>query len=379
MFVYICEMKKLETEILEKWFDLNYQKKIQGRRIVLKDILPLMDKLKHKFKIKTIGQSHLKNDIYSITMGTGIKKILIWTQMHGNESTGTKALFDLIEFLTSKHELSNIAHSILKECTITCIPILNPDGAIAYTRVNAQNIDLNRDVIDKEAIESEILQEVLNQINPEYCFNMHDQRTIFSVGKENSPATISFLAPSIDEQRSLTEGRKRTMEVIVSMHELLQEFIPNQIGRYTDVFYPTATGDNFQKMGHNTILIESGHYKDDYLREKTRKYTFFSLLQGLNYIANDTENVDYKAYFTIPNNKKNYLDVIFKGISFKNEMVDVGVLFEERLKGDKILFLPKINEIENLNNYNANKIISNLGLSFSDKEKMNIWLENEFN
>ncbi len=169
------------------------------------------------------------------------------------------------------------------------------------------------------------------------------------------------------------------MEVIVSMHELLQEFIPNQIGRYTDVFYPTATGDNFQKMGHNTILIESGHYKDDYLREKTRKYTFFSLLQGLNYIANDTENVDYKAYFTIPNNKKNYLDVIFKGISFKNEMVDVGVLFEERLKGDKILFLPKINEIENLNNYNANKIISNLGLSFSDKEKMNIWLENEFN
>ncbi|MCF6223091.1 MAG: zinc carboxypeptidase [Flavobacteriaceae bacterium] len=372
-------MKKVEIEILENWFDLNYQKKIQGRRIVLKDILPLVGKLKQKFKIKTIGQSHLKNDIYSITIGNGTKKVLIWTQMHGNESTGTKALFDLFEFFTGKHKLSNIAESILKECTITCIPILNPDGAIAYTRVNAQNIDLNRDVIDKKAIESRILQEILKQLQPEYCFNMHDQRTIFSVGKENNPATISFLAPSVDKQRSLTEGRKRTMEVIVSMYELLQKIIPNQIGRYTDEFYPTATGDNFQKMGHNTILIESGHYKDDYLREKTRKYTFFSLLQGLNFIANNKEEANYEAYFKIPNNNKNYLDVILKDISYKNKKVDVGVLFEERLKDNKIFFIPKVDKIDNLSNFNANKIISNLSLSFSDEEKMNTWIENEFN
>ena len=59
--------------------------------------------------------------------------------------------------------------------------MLNPDGAEAYTRVNAQGIDLNRDVIDVKALESQVLQQVLKKVNPQYCFNLHDQRTIFSV------------------------------------------------------------------------------------------------------------------------------------------------------------------------------------------------------
>ena len=60
------------------------------------------------------------------------------------------------------------------------------------------------------------------------------------------------------------------MTVIAAMNDLLQQFIPGQIGRYTDEFYPTATGDNFQKMGHNTILIESGHAKGDYKRNASQ-------------------------------------------------------------------------------------------------------------
>ena len=57
------------------------------------------------------------------------------------------------------------------------------------------------------------------------------------------------------------------MNVIVAMNSMLQKIIPNFVGRYTDEFYPTATGDNFQKLGYNTILIESGHYPNDYQRE----------------------------------------------------------------------------------------------------------------
>ena len=39
------------------------------------------------------------------------------------------------------------------------------------------------------------------------------------------------------------------MDVIVAMNDLLQQMIPNHVGLYTDEFYPTATGDNFQKLG----------------------------------------------------------------------------------------------------------------------------------
>ena len=65
------------------------------------------------------------------------------------------------------------------------------------------------------------------------------------------------------------------------MNALLEKIIPGHIGRYTDEFYPTATGDNFQKLGHNTILIEAGHYYNDYERDVVRKFNFYALLQGV--------------------------------------------------------------------------------------------------
>jgi len=372
-------MEKVEIELLKKWYPLNYQNKLKGRYITLDDILPLFNNLPSSFEVNKIGKSFLKNDIYSVSFGNGKKKILIWTQMHGNESTGTKALFDLFEFFATKHELSKVASQILEVCTIVCIPILNPDGAIAYTRVNAQDIDLNRDVIDKKAIESFLLQNILKKVNPEYCFNMHDQRTIFSVSKNKNPATISFLAPSVDEERTLTDGRKQTMEVIVSMNNLLQHVIPNQVGRYTDEFYPTATGDNFQKMGHNTILIESGHFKNDYQREQTRKYTFYALLQGLNYIAHQTKDNNYKAYFEVPNNEKLYLDIILTDIIYEDNKVDIGIFFKEELKEKQLYFVPKLEIVGNLSSYRANKVVDNLGLSFLNEIELEKWLKNEFN
>ena len=126
--------------------------------------------------------------------------------------------------------------------------MLNPDGAEYYTRVNAHAIDLNRDAVDIKAKESRLLRTVLEEFSPDFCFNLHDQRTIFGVEGTKNPATISFLAPSEEETRKLTLGRKETMNVIVAMNSLLQAIIPNQYRRYTDDFYPTATGDNFQNL-----------------------------------------------------------------------------------------------------------------------------------
>ncbi len=363
---------------IEKLYSSYYQNKLKGRWIRLQNIIPLIDNLKSVFKINNIGYSYLKKDIYSISIGNGKKKILIWSQMHGNESAGTKALFDLFSFLGETKNFLELKKTILNNCTIVCIPMLNPDGAEVYTRENAQKIDLNRDVIDKKAVESAILQDLLKNTDPEYCFNLHDQRTIFCVGKDNKPATLSFLAPSEDKDRSLTTGRKQTMEVIVAINKLLQKFIPNQIGRYTDEFYPTATGDNFQKMGHNTILIESGHFQDDYQREKTRKYTFLALLQGIYTISKYTNNHDFKDYLNIPNNKELYLDIILKNIIFKNKKVDLGILFKEKLENSRILFIPEIEKIKNLDDHNANRIIYDLNWRFNNKKDMNDRVKNEF-
>ncbi|MCA0931842.1 zinc carboxypeptidase [Lutimonas saemankumensis] len=353
---------------------------LDRRHLSLEDIKPYMSSLPKDFKLKKIGRSFEGRDIHKIVFGSGPVNILLWTQMHGNESTGTRGLFDLFNFFDNSNEFDPLKDQILDKCSIHCIPILNPDGAQAYTRVNAQGIDLNRDVIDKKAPESVVLQEVLQKIKPDYCFNLHDQRTIFSVEPGTKTATMSFLAPSVDVKRSITEGRKKTMSVISSINRSLQQVMPGRIGRYTDEFYPTATGDNFQKMGFNTVLIEAGHSKGDYLRKESRLGTFLALLEGIRFIALESDLDLHKDYFNIPNNEKKYLDIIVRNINLKDELMDIGVLFIEKLnKEGKLEFEPSVNQLRNLADFNADKIIEGEGLLFNDEKDVEIWVKNTFN
>ena len=372
-------MKKIDIAEINKWYAANYEKGIEGRRLTLDQIIPYLAGLDDPFEVIKIGESFQNRDIYKLSLGTGSKKILLWTQMHGNESTGTKAFFDMLQLFMYPGSFKWLTDLILKECSIHCIPMLNPDGAHNYTRVNAQNIDLNRDVIDMKGKESIVLYNMLRQIDPAFCFNLHDQRTIFSVGSENKPATLSFLAPSIDEERTVTAGRKETMRVIGAMNTLLQLHIPGNIGRYTDEFYPTATGDNFQKMGHNTILIESGHSKGDYQRKESRKSTFFAIVEGLRYISSADHKIDYKRYFEIPNNEKKYLDIIVKKIGLGKEKTDLGILFVEKIKDGEVTFIPSIDKLEDLSGYNADKIIDGSENVFDSTNEVEKWVFERYN
>lgn len=366
-------MNGLNTESLNNWYDSNFENNLHGRRILFEDIFPLINNLSPNFKKTILGHSENGIPIYKISIGSGKTKILCWSQMHGNESTGTKALFDLFKFFDSNNSnLKIISDTIINKCQLEFIVMLNPDGAINFTRENANNIDLNRDAVDKIAVESNLLKTVLDDFKPKFCFNLHDQRSIFNVEGTNNPATISFLAPSEDIERTLTDGRKETMSVIVAMNNLLQKYIPNHIGRYTDEFYPTATGDNFQKLGHNTILIEAGHFKDDYDREITRKYNFFALLEGLNFITNEKNYSNYGPYFDIPNNDKKYLDIIYKNIrDNENNVIDLGIQLKFNVIANKLEVYNDIEQRGDLSNYSANDIINGENLNFNELKLSN--------
>jgi hypothetical protein len=60
-----------------------------GRYITLNDIEPLLS----NFSTEIIGKSVLGKPIYKYIVGYGKTKVFMWSQMHGNESTTTKALF----------------------------------------------------------------------------------------------------------------------------------------------------------------------------------------------------------------------------------------------------------------------------------------------
>jgi hypothetical protein len=81
----------------------NKENSLFGRYITLHHIEPILQ----KYKAITIGKSVLGKPIYKLEFGAGKTKILMWSQMHGNESTTTKGLFDYINFLHSKTEESD--------------------------------------------------------------------------------------------------------------------------------------------------------------------------------------------------------------------------------------------------------------------------------
>jgi hypothetical protein len=327
------------------------------RYISFKQISPLLIKHESHFGIDVIGRSVLSETISTITIGNGKRKILMWSQMHGNESTTTKAIFDLCNlFADCNHEL---IESILKTCTIVIIPMLNPDGAKAYTRLNANDVDLNRDAQELSQPESKILRALFDEFKPDFCFNLHGQRTIFSAGNNNFPATVSFLAPAQDESCSITENRKKAMEIISVMNDFLQKQIPNQVGIYDDTFNINCVGDTFQSQNVPTILIEAGHYSNDYGREETRCFIFQSLLTALHYIANtDIIGNSYKTYFDIPKNEKLFYDIIIRNANINSKVQDLAVMYQERLLKNKIEFIPIIEKINDLNGFYGHKEIN---------------------
>ncbi|MBQ0733171.1 M14 family zinc carboxypeptidase [Aquimarina celericrescens] len=341
---------------LKNWFANYKESSLSGRYIHGDHIAPLLDLLSAKIEIDQIGVSENNASIHLIKIGTGPKKLLFWSQMHGNESTSTKAIFDLLNLLTdSKNYITN---EILKECTLFIIPILSPDGAKAYTRLNHNKVDLNRDAQELTQKESKVLHHLIKQIKPDYAFNLHGQRTIFSAGETNKSATVSFLSPAGDIERTVTMSRKIAMEIIARINTVLQECIPGQVGRYDDGFNINCIGDTLEYNRIPTILFEAGHYANDYDREITREYIFYSLITAIHYIAkNKITGQGYKDYFLIPENRKCFYDVIIRDVVLDGKSVDIAVQYTEELIENYVKFVPKIVKIEDLRKFYGHREI----------------------
>ena len=338
---------------LEELFNKYKEQSIQGRYITLEAIEPLLKKINTDNQVQVIGKSVLEKPIYKYEIGQGKIRIFMWSQMHGNESTTTKGLFDFLNVLNSG---SDFALQLLNTFTFCCIPMLNPDGAELYTRENANKIDLNRDSQNLTQPESRLLRETFEAFKPDYCYNLHDQRTIFGVGDTGKPATLSFLAPAYNEEREVNESRMKAINLIAGMNEVLQKYIPNQVGRFDDSFNINCIGDTFQNLGVPTVLFEAGHFQDDYEREETRKYVFVALVSGFELLSeNDIVDNGIGKYLNISQNKVVFYDLMYKNVKINydgNEIItNFAAQYKEELVDGKICFNAYIIQIGDLENH----------------------------
>ena len=341
-----------------------------GRYINADYIKDLLEKHSKYFELTVIGKSVLNEDIHFIKIGSGKKRILMWSQMHGNESTTTKSVFDLLNLLADKE--NKTVKQLMDNCTIGVIPMLSPDGSRSYTRLNANGVDLNRDAQNLTQPESKVLRSCFDNFKPDFCFNLHGQRTIFSAGLTNKPATVSFLSPAQDDNCSITETRKKAMDVIVRINQQLQKQIPGQVGIYDDAFNINCVGDTFQVLNAPTILFEAGHYSGDYDREKVRNLIFQALWIGIvEIVFNDIKGINELAYLKIPQNEKLFYDIIIRNAKLKRgksyENLDIAIQYEEQLDRNRVLFIPKIEKTSDLTGFFGHKEINaNQQLVFYD-------------
>jgi Zinc carboxypeptidase len=338
---------------LEQLHSQYKEQSVQGRYITFETIFPVLEKLNTNNQLELIGKSVLDISIHKYQIGSGKAKIFLWSQMHGNEGTTTKALLDFLNFL---HGGSELAKTFLETFTFCCIPMLNPDGAKLYTRENANKVDLNRDSQDLSQPESRILRAVFESFKPDFCFNLHDQRTIYGVGDTGKPATLSFLAPSYNEAREVNTNRLKAINLISGINEVMQQYVPGQIGRFDDGFNINCIGDTFQYLGVPTVLFEAGHFPNDYQREETRKYVFASLVASFKILhENDLVSNEFDKYLSIPQNKVVFYDFLYKNIKINYDGIEIitkfAAQYNEELINNQVCFTAYIVHIGELDNF----------------------------
>ena len=270
------------------------------------------------FSVVAIGESIEGRSINHVQVGKGPMRVLLWSQMHGDEPTATSALFDLFEYLR-RHRKDPVVARLLTRLTLDVVPMLNPDGAERFQRRNAQSIDINRDALRLQTPEGRALKSLRDKLTPRVGFNLHNQGWRTSVGDPPKPASISLLSVAFDEARTENAGRKLTKQLCAVIRDALEPFAPGQIGRYDDEFEVRAFGDNITLWGTPVVLIETGPWPSQEPDAPLVRINFIALVSALDALATGhVEHADPGRYDSLPMNESNVFYTLVKNVTVIN-------------------------------------------------------------
>ena len=273
---------------------------------------PLLDR-KAGFRVEDAGRSVEGRPLRHVHWGKGKTAVLLWSQMHGDESTGTMALADLFAFL-GQHPQHPLARRLHANTTLHFLPLLNPDGAARAQRRNAQGIDINRDARMLATPEGRTLKALHDRVRPAFGFNLHDQQPHYRVGDSDRSTAIALLAPAPNAANEVTPQRARAIEVAAVIRNALEPYIGGHIARWDETFNARAFGDLTAQWGTGTVLIEAGGIDGDRHKQELRKLYFLGLLAALDSIASGSHaGIPHALYRGLPENAEPWPDLRIDG------------------------------------------------------------------
>ncbi|MGQ0713783.1 MAG: M14 family zinc carboxypeptidase [Gemmatimonadaceae bacterium] len=328
-----------------------------------------------------IGRSMQGRPIRSVTFGEGGTTVLLWSQMHGDESTATMALADIFRFLTEATE-DAMRERLRQRLTIVFVPMLNPDGAEVLQRENAAGIDINRDARQLATPEGRALKALRDRIRPDFGFNLHDQGARTLAGPRGTQVAIALLAPPFSTDRSYNDVRTRARLVAASIARTLSAEIPGRMARYDDTFNPRAFGDLMQQWGTSTVLIESGALPNDPEKQRLRAINVAAILASLDAIATGAyASAEPNAYESLPGNRGGASDILIVG----GQLVlpglaplrgDVAITFEEAVArtGARVRDVGDLREMVAIDTVDASGLFLHPRDTSLTTEEARVWL-----
>ncbi|HEY9540676.1 MAG TPA: M14 family zinc carboxypeptidase [Luteimonas sp.] len=265
------------------------------------------------FQVEEVGSSAEGRPLRHVSWGDGHTRVLLWSQMHGDESTASMAIADLFRFL-GEHPDHPLVQRLREGTTLDFLPVMNPDGAARFQRRNAQGIDINRDARALVSPEARALHDLRERVKPAFGFNLHDQQVGYRAGDSDRGTAIALLAPAFNEARDVNAVRARAIELSVAIRAVLEPCISGHIAKWDDTFNPRAFGDLTQQSGVSTVLIESGGIEGDLQKQRLRKLNFLALAGALDAIATGSyAGLPHARYDELPENGKVWPDLRISG------------------------------------------------------------------
>lgn len=377
----VTDQRKLsQSKLVQELFN-SYEKnklsEIKSRRFTQTEMLRWMEPMKSGgyVDVTNLGRSAEGRTISLYTYGKGPIRVLLWSQMHGDEPTSTMALLDILNFFTQRPD-DVVTRAIQTNLTLLIVPMLNPDGAERFTRRTAQLVDMNRDAATLRTPEAQILRDTQHKYQPQFGFNLHDQEPRLTVGSTKKVTAIALLAPARDQLRTDNEARSKAKKVAAVFAEVLDQLVPGHVAKYDDTFDRRAFGDSVQLWGTSTVLVESGGWPNDREKMFIRKLNYVGLLSSLYAIATrEYERKNITVYESLPFNSKNLYDFIVRDVEIKGAegtpaiRVDIGINIEEmNQEPDRKRLMAKVVDLGDLSSFGAFEECEGRGISLKGSD-----------
>lgn len=274
-----------------------------GPEGLLADLERLCAQSEGLVRIEERGVSAEGRPILVLAAGSGPEKVLLWSQMHGDEPTATCALVDLLSHLVATRA-EPPTRELLSRLTLLAIPMLNPDGTARNDRRNAQGLDVNRDALRLQTPEGRFLKEVRDRHQPTTGFNLHNQSPLVGAGEEGPQVALAVLAVSSSQNEGDGPALARKKGLAAHVARVAGVLAPGRVARYGTDYTERAFGDSMSRWGTPTVLVETGGWQGPDEAERLVRLNFVVLLSALHALARGEETLDAPAYDLLPKNAR---------------------------------------------------------------------------